>query len=204
MAIGEDVDVRKILEKLERLPGAARFGVLGGIAAVIVGIYWFTLFSGERQQLKTLQTQLTGIEAEIVEAKAVAANLNAFKEKQEELRAELKEALTQLPNASELPVLLTDINSLGKKSGLEIEKFKPDAEIGHGFYMEVPIQLAMNGAYHDFGIFFDRISRLSRIVNVNKLEMKLLDHSGETPKLAVSGTATTFRFIDDTANTGGE
>ena len=45
MAIGENLDAKKILEQIERLPAAARFGVLAGVAAVLVAVYWFTLFS---------------------------------------------------------------------------------------------------------------------------------------------------------------
>lgn len=204
MAIGEDFDPKQLLTQLERLPAGARFGILAGVAAVIVGIYWFALFSGSRQQLARLQTQLTGIETQIVEAKAVAANLSSFKAKQEELKAELKEALRQLPNSSELPVLLTDINSLGKKTGLEIQKFKPTGEVSRGFYAEVPIQLRMFGRYHDVGVFFDRVSRLSRIVNVTELAMEISDDRGENPTLEVSGVARTFRFVDDDASAGGE
>ncbi len=204
MAIGEDLNAKKILEQIERLPPAARFGVLGGVAAVIVAVYWFTLFSSTRQNLSRLKVQLTQIEADIVEAKTVASNLTSFREKQEELEAELRTALQQLPNSSELPVLLTDITSLGKKSGLEIHQFRPNAEVQRGFYAEVPISLKLFGAYHDVGIFFDRLANLSRIVNITELAMKLHEYRNETPRLEVTGVATTYFFVDSSAETGGE
>lgn len=203
MAIGEDFDARKILEQIERLPSAARFGVLAAIAAVVVAVYWFTLFGSSRQNLTRLKTQLTQIESDIVEAKTVASNLESFKEKQEELRAELKTALQQLPNSSDLPVLLTDITSLGKKSGLEIHQFKPNGEVVRGFYAEVPITLKMFGAYHDVGIFFDRLSKLSRIVNITELGMKLAEYRNETPRLEVTGIATTYFFVEEASPAGG-
>lgn len=196
MAIGGNLDAKKILEQVERLPAAARFGVLAGIAAVLVAVYWFTLFSSTRQNLGRLKTQLTKIEAEIVEARTIASNLKTFEEEQEVLKAELKAALRQLPNSSELPVLLTDITSLGKKSGLEIHQFRPSPEVQHGFYAEVPIALRLFGAYHDVGIFFDRLSRLSRIVNITQLSMSVESEHGDRPRLKVTGVATTFRFID--------
>lgn len=203
MAIGEDLDAKKILEQIERLPPAARFGVLGGIAAVIVALYWFTLFSSTRNSLARLKTQLTQIESDIVEAKTVASNLKSFQEKQEELKAELKVALLQLPNSSELPVLLTDITSLGKKSGLEIAHFRPSGEVQRGFYAEVPIALRFFGAYHDIGVFLDRLSRLSRIVNITDLDMKLSEYRNETPRLEVTGTAKTYFFVDSSSSAGG-
>ena len=47
-----------------------------------------------------------------------------------------------------------------------------------------------------------KISRLSRIVNVTELEMKIDSYRGEIPQLEVSGIATTFKFVEKTA--GGE
>ncbi len=204
MAIGENLDAKKILEQVERLPAAARFGVLAGIAAVLVAVYWFTLFSSTRENLGRLKTQLTKIEAEIVEARTVASNLKTFEEEQEVLKAELKAALRQLPNSSELPVLLTDITSLGKKSGLEIHQFRPSPEVQHGFYAEVPIALRLFGAYHDVGIFFDRLSKISRIVNITELAMKLSEYRNDTPRLEVTGVATTYFFLEDSAGAGGD
>lgn len=204
MAIGENLDAKKILEQVERLPAAARFGVLAGIAAVLVAVYWFTLFSSTRENLGRLKTQLTEIEAEIVEARTVASNLKTFEEEQEVLKAELKAALRQLPNSSELPVLLTDITSLGKKSGLEIHQFRPSPEVQHGFYAEVPIALRLFGAYHDVGIFFDRLSKISRIVNITELAMKLSEYRNDTPRLEVTGVATTYFFLEDSAGAGGD
>ncbi len=204
MAIGGNLDAKKILEQVERLPAAARFGVLAGIAAVLVAVYWFTLFSSTRENLGRLKTQLTKIEAEIVEARTIASNLKTFEEEQEVLKAELKAALRQLPNSSELPVLLTDITSLGKKSGLEIHQFRPSPEVQHGFYAEVPIALRLFGAYHDVGIFFDRLSKLSRIVNITELAMKLSEYRNDTPRLEVTGVATTYFFLEDSAGAEGD
>ena len=204
MAIGEDLDVKKILEQIDRLPAPARFGILAGVAAVLIAVYWFTIFSSTRQNLASLKTQLTQIESDIVEARTVASNLTSFQERQKELEAELRTALQQLPNSSELPVLLTDITSLGKKSGLEIHQFRPSGEIQRGFYAEVPIALKLYGAYHDVGIFFDRLAHLSRIVNITELAMKLSDYRNDTPRLEVTGIATTYFFVDMSTRSGGE
>ncbi len=204
MAVGEGLDAKKILEQIDKLPAPARFGILAGVAAVLVAVYWFTIFSSTRQNLGRLKTQLTQIESDIVEAKTVASNLTSFQEKQKELEVELRTALQQLPNSSDLPVLLTDITSLGKKSGLEIHQFRPSGEIQRGFYAEVPIALKLYGAYHDIGIFFDRLAKLSRIVNITELAMSLSEYRGDTPRLEVTGIATTYFFVDVTTQAGGE
>src|SRR5262249_48591477 len=117
MAIAENIDAQKWLQKLERLPAPARSGVLALIALVVVGLY-FLLFSGGNQTPPHgLQTRRAKVEQDIQAARAVANNLESFKKKREELGAQLQAALEKLPESSDLPALLTNISTLGKKSG---------------------------------------------------------------------------------------
>jgi type IV pilus assembly protein PilO len=202
MALNEQLDVVPMLEKMERLPAIQRYAVLAVVFLAVIGIYWFTLYGGKREEHQRLQAQVTQLQTKIAETRSVVSNLKSFEESRERLRKELREALRQLPNASELPVLLTDITSLGKKSGLEVRSFRPGGEINRGFYSEVPIQLELGGHYHELGVFFDRIARLSRIVNVSELSFIAGPYQGASPLLNVTGVATTFRFNEGAA--GGE
>jgi type IV pilus assembly protein PilO len=202
MALNEQLDIRPMLEKMERLPAIQRYAVLAVIFLAVIGIYWFTLYGGKRDEHRRLQAQLTQLQTKIAETRSVVSNLKSFEESREALQKELRAALRRLPNASELPVLLTDITSLGKKSGLEFRSFRPSGEISRGFYAEVPIQIELSGKYHDLGVFFDRISHLSRIVNVSELNFLIRDYRSLSPVLKVKGVATTFRFNENAA--GGE
>lgn len=203
MGFADEFNAAQILEKMERLPAIHRYGIIALVFVAVVGVYWFTLYGGQRQSLRQVRAELTQLESKINESRAVASNLESFKAKREELKRELTEALRRLPNSKEFPVLLTDITSLGKKSGLEFRAFNPGQETPHGFYAEVPVEIELQGRYHDLGVFFDRISRLDRIVNVSKLSFELADHKSDVPRLKVSGTATTYRFIE-TAGGGGQ
>lgn len=203
MAMADKLDVNALMKRYEALPSPARFGVLGGIALLIVGVYYAAFFGGMRTELANLDKKLEKVESSIQSAKAVASNLEAFKRKREELQGQLKEALRKLPSSSDLPQLLTDITSMGKKSGLEIESFKRGQKIDRGFYSEQQILLQFNGRYHDIGMFFDRLAKLDRIVNITKLDMKLINDVDVDPRLKVSGVAATFFFNETQAPTAG-
>jgi type IV pilus assembly protein PilO len=205
MAMAEKLDLNGVLKRFEALPAAARFGVLGGIVALLLGIYWFALFGSKRSELAAVDKKLAKVESSIQSAKAVAANLESFRKKREELQGQLREALRKLPTSSDLPQLLTDITSLGKKSGLEIQSFKRGSKIDRGFYSEQQILLQFNGRYHDIGMFLDRLAKLDRIVNITKLDMKLINDIDVDPRLNVTGVAATFFFNEShTATPGGE
>ncbi len=203
MATEQQMNISQVLEQMVRLPSNIRALILVGVAVAVLCIYGFTLYSGINKKALALQGQLTQVQTKIAESRAVASNLKSFKEKQQVLRADLEIALRRLPNQKELPVLLTNMSSLAKKSGLEIRSFKPSAEVNRGFYAEVPISIEILGRYHEAGIFFDRLSRLSRIINITELKMSLADRKALVPVLKVEGTATTFRFVDVAPSTQG-
>jgi type IV pilus assembly protein PilO len=202
MAMGEKFDAQQILQKLDRLPAAGRYGLLAAVALAVVGLYLLMFFGGDQAALRTMQNKRAKVEQQIQAAKAVANNLESFKRKREELQAQLKAALEKLPESSDLPALLTNITGLGKKSGLEIQTFRQGKKIDRGFYSEQQIQLEFSGPYHDIGLFFDRIASLSRIVNLSDLTFTVEGETGETPILKVKGIAATFYFNDATTDPG--
>ena len=199
MALADKIDAQKMLQKLDRLPAPMRGGVLVAIALLVVGIYFLMFFGGNQGSLRQLQTRRAKVEQDIQAARAVANNLESFKKKREELGAQLQAALEKLPESSDLPALLTNISTLGKKSGLEIQTFKQGKKIDRGFYSEQQIELEFTGMFHDIALFFDRVANLSRIVNLTDLTFVVASDTGESPVLKVKGIAATFYF-NDSAN----
>ena len=190
------LDAQKFLEQLEQLPRQARQLVMVGVCAAVVLIYYLAVYGGVQQELDVARQQLAKVQGEIAEAQAVVANLETFRARSEELSRKYEAARERLPSATELPVLLTDVSSLGKKAGLEFRAFKPETEIPQGFYVEVPIRVEFLGTYHQVGVFFDRLSKLSRIVNMKEFTMKISKQDLNGPVLLVKGIASTFRFVE--------
>jgi hypothetical protein len=108
--------------------------------------------------------------------------------------------LKQLPNEKEIPEILKNISTLGKESQLEFALFRPKPEEPQQFYAKVPIELTMGGTYHNTGTFFDRVSKLSRIINVvdfNMTRVKDIKGKSETEILVkTSCMINTYRFIE--------
>ena len=201
----DQFDLTPLFEKFERMPAAQRAVLLSMIVLACVGLYWFMFYGGKRSELDVLQTKLGEMERDLTESRAVASNLNTFREELARLTEQLDEAVQRLPDSTELPVLLTDVTSLGKKSGLEFRSFRPRSEVNRGFYAEVPIDIELRGSYHNLGLFFDRIAHLPRIVRISELAMDVADDSQEAPVLKIKAVAETFRFIEGSkAKSGGK
>jgi type IV pilus assembly protein PilO len=186
-----------VLEKFSKLPKPYRMALIPALVVGLCGIYYILLYGGASTQLDILESQRDQKQRKLNEARSAASNVGPFEEELARLERELATALLQLPDSKELPVLLVDISTLGKNSGLEVTAFRPLRERSAGFYAEVPIQLQFSGTYHDIAKFFDRVSKLPRIVNVGNLDMSVKSAKGEQTVLKVTGTATTFRFIEN-------
>jgi type IV pilus assembly protein PilO len=183
------------IDKVLKLPKAARFGILGAIGVLICAGYYFGFYQDSAQDLARLRGEEANLQRKLSEVRLIAGNIVAFQEEIEELEIKLKKALRQLPNKKQLEVLLTDISNLGKTAGVEIRSFQRQEEIFHDFYAEVPISIELDGEYHDIGKFFELLSGLKRIVNMGALKIGVAKESIDSTRLKVSGVATTFRFI---------
>jgi type IV pilus assembly protein PilO len=188
-------DTQEKIDKVLKLPKAARFGILGGIGVLICVGYYFGFYQEAAQELERLHGEEATLERKLSEVRLIAGNIGAFETEIEGLELKLKKALRQLPNEKQLEVLLTDISNLGKTAGVEIRSFQRQEEIFHDFYAEVPISIELDGEYHDIGKFFELLSQLKRIVNMGSLKMTVAKESLESTHLKVMGIATTFRFI---------
>ncbi len=189
-------------DKLAKLPKPVRIALVPAIAILVVGLYGYLFYMPAKDELGRGQERMLQLQRKLSEVRAVASNEDGVREEIELLEKKLRAALRQLPNSKELPVLLTDITSLGKNSGLDFKAFRPQAEVRKAFYAVVPIDIEFTGQYHDIATFFDEVSRLPRIVNIGELSVNVTRESSTKTWLGVRGKATTFRFVEPDSEAG--
>lgn len=187
--------VQDKLEQLAKLPAAARGAILLVVAVLIGAGYYFGMYEDARAMQEQLQAQEMELQRKLSEVRSIVANIDEFEAEIAALEVKLTQVLRQLPNEREIEVVLTDISNLGKTAGIEIKEFSRMPEVGHGFYAEVPIDLQIQGEYHEVARFFDLLAGLPRIVNMGSISVKVARDSMDSTLLKVSGTATTFRFV---------
>jgi type IV pilus assembly protein PilO len=188
-------EIQAKLDQITKLPKAARFGIIAGLGVALAMGYFFLFYQEKSAELKEMRARELELQRKLSEVRSVAANISAFESEIADLEVKLKTALRQLPNTKELEVLLTDISNLGKTAGVEIKSFRRREEVIHDFYAEVPIQIELEGEFHDIAQFFDLMSKLPRIVNMGALSIGIAKEDADATILSVNGTATTFRFV---------
>jgi type IV pilus assembly protein PilO len=187
----------------KKLPFWGQFVAVAVIAAVIVGIAWtaYPNFQAMQKRNEGEQAKLNGLQADIRKGQAIEAKLPEFEREIENLQTKLNDLLTILPTEPETGELLKWVKNLTDQSNLELKQFNPQQLHPIEFYKEFPIQMQIEGDYHDLGVFFDRISKYSRIINVSNVVINA--KSQGKGSIASNFTATTFVYDDKGAQQQG-
>lgn len=137
--------------------------------------YPFT-WAARSQSIKQLDDRHQKLSAELERARLLVRNLERVEQEYAILHDQWKVAATLLPDENEMPDLLRKVTAAGQQSGVDFEIFKPQAIVNQGFYSDNPVEVRINGGYHQTGVFLSRLANLNRIVNVSKLKMVGIDN----------------------------
>ena len=190
---------------LEKVPFYGQVLIFAAIALGIVAIaYYVTPNLGEMKlEITRLEEESADKEAKIAEGRAIEARLPEFEREIANLQRKLGDVQQILPNQRETGDLLAWIKNLGDQSNLDLKSFSPGGLTPVEWYHEFPIAMNVTGRYHDLGMFLDRVSKYSRIINVDGLTIQAITAGNKS--ITAQFTATTFVYDDtkDVAATEG-
>ena len=171
------------------------------MALAIVGVAYYVYPDLQEMgaEVKKLADEYATKQQEIVKGRAIEQRLPEFEREIEALERKLGDVRQILPNTQETGDLLAWIKNLGDQSNLDLKSFAPGALKPVEFYKEFPIDMQVVTRYHDLGMFLDRVSKYSRIINVDNLKITKAKTTTEKT-INASFTATTFVY-DEAAST---
>ena len=175
---------------------------LAGVVATVAGLYLF-VYEEKMPSLEKAEVEEGDLRVIFEEKQRKAANFSAYQDQLAEIERSFGTMLQQLPGKTEIPNLLVDISQTGLGAGLEEKLFQPKAELRKDFYAEKPIQIKLDGSYHEFGNFVSDIAALPRIVTLHNIEIRPIGKSSGYDNLVLNVTAKTYRYLDDD-EAGGE
>ena len=191
----------KYLDTIVKAPPAVKGGVIAGIIALITAANFFLVIQPLEEQIDALRAEQAKLDSDLAEKSEIAQNLNERRREMDVLEQKLAEALTELPENKDVEELLSQLNDIGKKSGLEINKVEPSGESVSGgeFFARIPIKMSVTGTYHEVAVFLQEVANMRRIVNVSGIKLAAPAAKNERVVLQTSFLATTFRFVDTKA-----
>ncbi|WP_448212611.1 type 4a pilus biogenesis protein PilO [Colwellia sp. MEBiC06753] len=195
-----DIDLNKFTEQFDNLeldnigewPIAAKVVLAIFTAIVIAGLTYVGLVSDKLTMLDRVRAEEVTLKQEYQAKYHVAANLELFQQQMAEAESMFANQLRSLPESHETPGLLDDITFIGTTSGLDFVKLNWQPEITKEIYIELPIDIEVIGAYHEFGNFVSKIAGLPRIVTLHDFTINITQLKNEMLDLKLQ--AKTYRY----------
>jgi Tfp pilus assembly protein PilO len=181
---------------LNKLPWYAQVGLFVVLALAGVGVFYYFYVIDFEAEMATRQKQLDGLKIEIAKAQSTANQLNQFRQQVAELEGRLESLKAVLPEQKDVADLLRRIQTLATQSNLAIRGFKPAPSVTKDLHAEWPIALQLDGTYHNLAMFFDRVSKFSRIINVSNISIRAKDNPVASSTILVECVATTFVLLE--------
>lgn len=186
----QNIDLSDV-DRIGVWPFVVRAGIWGA-AFILIFVGTYFLF------IKDMNTQLVAAERqeqqlrETFEEKAFeAANLEAYREQMVAMEEAFEGLVSQLPSDTEVPGLLEDIEEKGEGAGLNINSTTFQEERSAEFYVELPIEIQVQGSYHDLGSFVSAIAGMPRIVTLHNFS---IEQSQSGRGLDMTILAKTYRY----------
>jgi len=193
-----------IFDKLQKIPTKTRAIAFFSLIGVVAVLFIWQVHIPKTAEIRNLEAEITQQQAKIRENDAKIKKLDQLRAEVKSLQERLKILTEQLPPESEVSGLLRQIQGLVNKAGLSLKLWKPDRRRQHasGMYEEIPITLKLTGGYHNVAMFFDSVSKLTRIVNMLnvKMDQPKLGRSG-TMEINIDCTAMTFAAVEKKVDT---
>ena len=187
----------QLMDRLGKLPRSQRLALYALGYLLLAVVLFFTVIGPTFDAIGTATAHRDELTTQRDQVRARAQNRAGFEADLEELAADLKQALKELPDDREIPGLLSEIDAVARKSGLEVRKFQPLPEVMHEYYADVPVQIVMEGGFHEVAIFFDRVGKMNRIVSAQDIELKEPIEGTSEVNLTVEGRVVTYRFLTE-------
>jgi len=160
------------------------------LVAVLFAGYYFHVSKLE-EQLRRVEGKETELRGQFENKVHQAANLDAYRKQMEDMQESFGALLSQLPTDTEVPGLLEDITRKGLESGLTFNVIRLQPERNAEFYIELPIEIVVEGTYHDLGTFVSGVAGMPRIVTLHDFSIAPKGNSG---LLTMNILAKTYRY----------
>jgi type IV pilus assembly protein PilO len=179
----QQMDKSTFSKKFAELSSMQLLLILLGLAGLVYGAYWYFILDGKLAQIAKAEQTIEKLDKDIALYRAQVAKLPELERNLSLRKKELYYAKTLLPEDSRaLEMLLSSFEKLGRDENVEFILFQPGAEQIQEFYATRSVQLQISGTFHRLVTYFDRLSRLDRLVTIQNITFSPVSDFSPTEK----------------------
>ena len=172
------------------LAGKAIFCTVIAVALLIGG--YFMLLEPMQLKLSREVKQESQLKKDFENKAFQVANLDEYRAQMIEMELSFESILKQLPRDTEVPGLIDDISLAALNNGLDLKVISPQKQISTEFYNELPIQIEVEGDYHELGAYVSSVASLPRIVTLHDFSISTKGSNSDLLSLKI--LAKTYRY----------
>ncbi len=151
------------------LSGIKQWGIVAAGGAVVTAALFFTVFKSQADKNATAQHALESKIRENNELEGYRPKLKDIDQQLANLKQQMEIEKKIVPDQKEVDGFIKMMDSEAQKAGIELRRYFAKDVKSQQYYTEVPFDLELDGPYYSMLNFFDRVSKLERIVNINGL-----------------------------------
>jgi type IV pilus assembly protein PilO len=167
------------LEVLRTVPVMHKVAMVGIVMGLIILMFYdnygvlFESWTDKNNKIAVLQVEVAKLDTDIAGLTIKVQHLDELIAANKQLEIELAKKKERLPPQEEAVMLLKQLSDLGVRLGLDIRLWKPGntVEDPSKLFVRMPVNVEVAGGYHTAALFFDRINKMPRIMNVSDLRM---------------------------------
>src|SRR4029077_6671580 len=142
------------------------------ILLIAAGLYVPGLpVSTARAELETLHQQDSKLNQEVSPRQVHGRRYAEFQQEMAALNKQLDTLKTIVPEEKETDEFMRLMEGAAAASGVQVRKLTALAVASRDYHYDMPFSIQIDGPYYAIVDFFSRLSRMSRILNVNNLKL---------------------------------
>jgi type IV pilus assembly protein PilO len=172
------------MPNFKQLPYVAQIGIVALVILLLAGgAYMFALQPlAKANQADALA--LKSKQAEVAQLTPYKTKLAELNQQTEVLKVKMEAQRKVVPEEEEVPSFITLVEDQASAAGVEVRRYTPKDTTAKEYYVEVPIDIDVDGPYYSVLKFYDSLQKSERIVNVSKLTMGALKSTKSSVKKA--------------------
>lgn len=157
------------MENFNEMSGLKQWLALVVAGALLTGALYFVVFKSKQDANTHAQKELDSKVHENAELEAYRPKLKDMERQVANLKQQLDIERRIVPDDEEVDGFIKMLDAEALRTGIEIRRYTAKPLASREFYTEVPFEVELDGPYYSVMNFFDRVSKLERIVDVSNL-----------------------------------
>jgi type IV pilus assembly protein PilO len=151
------------------LSGIKQWGIVLAGGLVVTAALWFTVFKTQNEKNAADQHALEDKIRENNELESYRPKLKQIDQQLAELKQQLEIEARIVPDNKDVDGFIEMMDGEAAHAGVELRRYTAKDVKAQQYYTEVPFDMELDGPYYSTLQFFDRVSKLDRIVNISNL-----------------------------------